>query len=341
MKNRQPDFNERFRKSLLLRKEPDMLPLGELGIHPIIKEAYLGRPIETIQDEIDFAVAAGYDYIKLSPKIVFTPDLSKGSNERTWASEYEGCISGMEDFENFNWPDPDKLNYSHFEEACKILPDGMKIIGQYGDIYTLVWTLLGFEDFSFAMIDNTELIDALYEKIGGIIYSLFKTMSTFDQIGALWYSDDIAYQTGLMVSPSHYRDYLFPWMKKIGDLCKENDYIYLYHSDGILWDVMDDLYDCGVNVLQPIERKAMNIKEVKERVGDKFGLIGNVDLSYTLTRGTPEETAEEVKGLIREMGPGGGYAVGSENTVPEYVKPECYRAMVDTVKEFGKYPIDI
>ena len=42
---------------------PDYVPLVELGIHQKIKDAYLGRPVNTLQDEIDFALAAGYDYV--------------------------------------------------------------------------------------------------------------------------------------------------------------------------------------------------------------------------------------------------------------------------------------
>ena len=70
-------------------------------------------------------------------------------------------------------------------------------------------------------------------------------------------------------------------------------------------------------------------------------LIGNLDLGYTLTRGTPEEVIEETKGLIRDVAPGGGYCVGSSNTVPYYVPAANYTAMVEATLEFGGYPIRI
>ena len=83
----------------------------------------------------------------------------------------------------------------------------------------------------------------------------------------------------------------------------------------------------------------MDIVKVKERVKGKLCVIGNVDLGYTLTRGTPEETAAEVKEKLGLLAPGGGYCLGSSNSVPDYVKAENYRAMVETTKAFGKYPI--
>ena len=48
---------------------------------------------------------------------------------------------------------------------------------------------------------------------------------------------------------------------------------------------------------------------------------------------------EELKSLIRDVGPGGGYCVGSSNTVTNYVPLENYRAMIDTTLEYGQYPI--
>ena len=75
--------------------------------------------------------------------------------------------------------------------------------------------------------------------------------------------------------------------------------------------------------------------------GDRLCVIGNIDLSYTLTRGTPEEVAEEVKQRLKDVAPGGGYCLGSSNTIPDYVPPENYIAMVETTLERGNYPVNL
>jgi uroporphyrinogen decarboxylase len=93
---------------------------------------------------------------------------------------------------------------------------------------------------------------------------------------------------------------------------------------------MDKIIDCGVNALHPIEPKAMKIKEVKERYGNKLCLIGNVDVDM-LSRATSEEIRKYVRKNIEEVGYNGGYCVGSGNSVPEYVNPENYKAMIDEV----------
>ncbi len=201
---------------------------------------------------------------------------------------------------------------------------------------------MGFETLSWKMVDEPELVEAVMNKTGQVIYDIFEVIAEQENIGALWISDDIAYTEGLMVSPAFLREHIFPWFKRIGNLARRIGVPYMYHSDGDLWQVMPDLLDdIGFNALQPIEPKAMDIRELKEKIGDRVCLIGNLDLGYTLTRGTPEEVIEETKGLIRDVAPGGGYCVGSSNSVPYYVPAVNYRAMVEATLEFGEYPISI
>jgi len=349
---RKSDFG-RLRKALLRQGEPDYVPLAELGIDSDMKTFILGRPLVSLQDEVDFARVAGYDYVKLAPRIDLNPgniqpregvrvsDATSHDAARHFASEGQGIITSWGDFERYQWPKPEEVDYSAFEKIVAVLPDEMKVIGHYGDIFTQVWITMGFEAFSFAQFEQPDLIDALFEKFGTIITNLFVTMVDFDVVGALWFSDDIAYTEGLMVSPKILRQYLFPWMKKIGDLCHAKGIPYIYHSDGDLYEVLDDLEACGVDALHPVEPKAMDIVELKRKVSHRFSLVGNVELDSLLCRGTAEEVRNEVKRLIREVAPGGGYCLGSSNTVPRYVKKENYKAMLEAAREYGRYPIDI
>jgi len=102
---------------------------------------------------------------------------------------------------------------------------------------------------------------------------------------------------------------------------------------------MDDIIGCHVDAIHPIEPKAMDIAKVKERWGHKLALIGNIDLGYTLTLGSVKDVVKEVKEKIGKIAPGGGYAVGTSNTVTYYIKLENYHAMINITKKFGRYPI--
>ena len=81
----------------------------------------------------------------------------------------------------------------------------------------------------------------------------------------------------------------------------------------------------------------MDLVELKRTHGDRLSLIGNIDLIYTLTRGTPQEVAQEVRDRLRVLAPGGGYAVGSANSVTDYVPVENFRAMINATLEYGRY----
>jgi uroporphyrinogen decarboxylase len=341
---RNPDFSRLV--TTLFGGRADAIPLIELGVHPIIKEALLGRPIRTVQDDVAFMSGMGYDFIKIQPSIEFrlnnrlAPSIVPGSTsvppDRAWASEHSGVVTSWEEFERYPWPTAAEIDYSRFETIRKVLPEGMGVIGQYGDIFTVVWEMMGFETFAFAVYEQPDLVRALFQRVGELILSMYDTMASMDWVGALWFSDDIAYTGGTMLKPEFFREHFFPLLRRIGDRARARGIPFLYHSDGVLWTVMDDLVACGVNALHPIEPKSMNIREVQQRYGDRLSLCGGIDVDL-LTRGTPDAVRRITRSFIADLGPRGGWSAGSSNSIPEYVPVANYVAMVETVLREGTF----
>jgi len=368
-RKREPNF-ERLRDTLFFCGEPDRIPLVELGIDREVKEAFLGKPVKSFKDSIEFCKRAGYDYYIL--RFSYTDDFNVGSfskqpwgaatevpsvyglgkKERHWLREKKSYISSVKDFDKFPWPkygetpiiagEPDvailPAKYA-IEDIEKYLPKKMRVIGWTSGIYEYVVWLMGYENFCFALKDNSGLIKKMFEQVGSLLTGLFEYMTKFNIIGALWLADDLAYTNGLLWSPKPMRRLLFPWYVKISSIAKKAGLPLIFHSDGKLWDIMDDLINIGFNALHPIEPKAMDICEVRRKVGHNLCLIGNIDLGYTLTRGTPDEVEAEVKNRIRDLAPGGGYCVGSSNSIPDYVPLKNYNAMIEATFRYGKYPI--
>jgi uroporphyrinogen decarboxylase len=349
----EPNF-DRFRTMLLRQKEPDRVPLGDISVHPILKEAILGRPVRTLEDEVAFWGKAGYDHVPLEQGLQLTDVIRKQSmhsieahyavdtsetQTRSWATEGKGLILTRGDFETFRWPDPDALDYSAFEKIGPLLPPKVKVIAILGKIFTCVWWLMGMEGMSIALADEPDLVPLMFEKVGKFQFRVFENLLRFNSVGAVWHADDIAFSTALLISPRILRKHLFPWYKEMNRITHEKGRLAVFHSDGALQQVLDDIVDCGFDGLNPIEPKAMNINEIKKRYGTKVSLIGNIDLGYTLTRGTPEEVTAEVRQRIRDLAPGGGYAVASSNSVPEYVPLANFNAMREATLGYGKYPI--
>ena len=328
--------------STLRRGKGAHIPLAELGVHPEIKGRMLGRPCTTLADDIDFWFMAGYDYVKLQPGVDFNPGKiggperalyqADGTAGRKWAAEGSGVITSVQELERYQFPRKEEFDYRKFDQVSSLLPEGMGVVGQYGDIFTMTWEMMGFETFSLALYEDPDLVLELNTRVGELVLSMFEHFASCDAVDALWYSDDIAYASGLMVAPAVLDRYFFPWLKRIGTLARSSGKPLIYHSDGILYDVMETLIGAGVDALHPIEPKAMDLADVKQRFGDRLCLMGHVDVDL-LSRGTVEEVKAQVRANLEVAAADGGYCIGSGNSIPEDVKYENYMAMLEAARE--------
>jgi uroporphyrinogen decarboxylase len=245
----------------------------------------------------------------------------------------------LSQFEAYPWPDPDEADYSEFEEVGGLLPAGMQAILYSGPIFQWIWMLMGFETFAFALRDDIQLVERMFLRVGQTrLRVLENVLDQCSDIGAVWILDDIAYSEGLMVSHGVLRRFLFPWFRRMREICSAKALPLIYHTDGAFWQVLDDILDIGFDAIHPIEPKGMgaDMRALKEQVGARLCLVGGVDLDI-LIRGTPEEVALETRQKIQEAGRGGGYIVGSSNTIPDSVPLGNYRSMVDTALAYGAY----
>jgi len=153
--------------------------------------------------------------------------------------------------------------------------------------------------------------------------------------------DDYAGDTGPLMSPSHFRSLFAPGLRRVIGGFKELGLLVIKHTDGLLWPIIDMIVDSGIDCLDPIDPVAgMDLREVKEKYGKRIALKGNVDCAHLMTLGTPAQVVAATKEALRTGGPGGGYILSSSNSIHSMVKPENYMAMLDTLKEFGSYPIN-
>ncbi len=330
-------------QATLFNKKRNNIPLIELGVHPIIKKEILGRPILTLKDDIEFMYNMGYDFVKIQPVIKFpekqkvdrnADDEYKNAPDRAWATEDTGVITSWADFEKYQWPKIEDIDYSRYDQVKQFLPDSMGVIGQYGDIFTLVWELMGFETFAYATFEQPDLVEAIFDKVSTLVISMFENMVQFDSVGALWYSDDIAFAAGLMIDPDFLRKYFFPCLNKIGSFAKQKNIPLIYHTDGKLWDVMDDIINSGVTALHPIEPKSMDFWEIRDKYSDKLSFCGGIEVD-TLARGTKDELQTLIKKYLDTIPGTCSWSAGSSNSIPDYVTVENYLTLLKMVHEYN------
>ena len=338
---KQPDFKNL--KNILLCRDRKYVPICELLVEDEIKQKVLSRPVESIRDEVDFCLQSGYDFLGISSGILKPTKTMAQMDDKSgdkWAEEKRGDIYSDKSFEDYPWPDPAGLDYSLYKEASDYMPDNMKIIGMGGKIFTASWMLMGFNYFSISIYDNYSLVKKVLKRVGEIQFDVFKRVLEQPSVEAYWVVDDIAYSTGLMLSKDILDENVFPWYKKMGDICRKKDIPFIFHSDGTLLEVMDTLIECGFTAFHPIEPKAMNIIEVHKKYGGKICLLGNIELDI-LIRGNTDDAREMVLTNLKNIASDGFYAAGSSNSVIKKVPLENYLSMNKTVLKNGKYPINI
>ena len=155
------------------------------------------------------------------------------------------------------------------------------------------------------------------------------------------FCEDLAYKGGLLISPEHIRKHFIPRFKRAIQPLKDSGIKLIFHCDGNLMEILEDLIEAGIDGLNPIDPSAgMDIGYIKQKYGDKLILVGNVDGSRILPFGTPQEVREEVASCIGKASPGGGHLIqcGCGELMPD-VPLENALAYFDAVREFGKYPI--
>lgn len=362
-----PDFAN-FRKAVLCQGEPHRVPQFDGTVAEDIKSRFLGRPMDGLDDEVEFCMKAGYDFVPLTlgfrqtirgekqgimgAKQLDTTLLKpleaqynphqEGKNTRMWAEEGEGVIHDDASLDNFDWPDPDtSYSYDTLDQLGRLLPDGAMAVINVGYIFMAPWMLMGLENFCMALATGDPLVAKVIERVGHTQQRVVENVLQYDCVGAIRMPDDLGHTGGTIVAPKFLRQYIFPWHERIGRMVLAKGLPYLYHSDGRLYDVIDDLIACGYNALHPCEPSSMDIERLKRQYGDRLCLCGNINLDSTLTLGTPEEVEEEVKLRIRTIAPGGGFCCGSSNSIPEYVPYENYLAMIGAIQRYGKYPIEM
>ena len=146
-----------------------------------------------------------------------------------------------------------------------------------------------------------------------------------------------------MISPKMYRKLLKPiHAELIAHIKTYTDAKIFFHTDGDVFDLIDDFIEIGVDVLNPIQTSAgkmADLKALKERYGKDLVFCGAVDTQDVLPHGTPQEVRQEMKRVMSILGKDGGYMVASVHTIMHEVPPENILAMVDAVEEFGYYPL--
>ena len=329
---------------VLQRGQPDRVPHFEWLVDHRVREALCPGA----KDHNDIAVQIGQDAVIADP--IFKKE-RVGTNR--WHSEWgyisqdtaeehgievESPIKTLADFERYTPPNPhEPWRFTAVEEAVRDYGGKKAVIVHLNDVFSLPRYLMGMQDLLMAIVAEPELVKALVEMSVNINLELAKEVAAR---GAkiVYTGDDYAYNKGPLMSPRHFREFFYPGLCRVMGGYKELGLYVIKHTDGNLWKILDMIIDSGIDCLDPIDPQAgMDLGEVKAKYGQRVALKGNVDCAQLMTFGTPEEVVEATKEALRKGMPGGGFILSSSNSIHSAVKPENYVAMLQTLRECGRY----
>ncbi len=114
--------------------------------------------------------------------------------------------------------------------------------------------------------------------------------------------DDIAYRRSAYIKPDALRKSYFPYLTVLVQACQRTGLPVVFHSDGNLWEVLEDLVATGINGIQGLEPAAgMSLAGVRARVGAELCLWGNVDVGWLAQPRPGAEITAEVQRLLAPL----------------------------------------
>jgi uroporphyrinogen decarboxylase len=330
---------------VLANRRPQRLPVYEHIISPLIMEQILGVEFAAGESgagsDLDhffahycrFWQAMTYDTV--SYEVVITGILPGHGAIMGGA----GPIQTRADFERYPW---DELPARYWAAADKQfqalgahLPPGMRALGGVGNgVFEISEDLVGFQYLPYMMVDDPELFAALYQKIGDLMVDIWRVfLERYSDVFAICrFGDDLGFKTSTLVSPALIRQVVLPQYKRVIDLIKGAGKPFLWHSCGKIFAVMEDVIALGINAKHSNEDVIAPYDEWIARYGDRIGLLGGIDVDI-LCRRQPADIVADVYAKGRRFRTAAhGYALGSGNSIPEYVPVEGYLAMLEAAR---------
>ena len=241
------------------------------------------------------------------------------------------------------WPHPDHFDYDAAVSLAGRASADLVTIGPWISFFEVYCQLRGLEQSLVDLAESPELVDTILDRIESIQTEMMERLfaRAGSHLNLVFISDDIAGQTGLLISPQMWRRYLQPRLIRWCDLIHRWGLKVFYHTDGAARRLLGPLIDCGIDVLNPIQHACpgMNTVELKKEFGPRVIFHGGVDNQSALPFGTPEQVREETRRCLDTLGAScEGFICCSCHNVQPGTPLENILTMIETVQSSANEP---
>lgn len=211
--------------------------------------------------------------------------------------------------------------------------------------FELGCALRGYEQFLVDLGSDSVLAETVLDKNLELAINFWDSFlaEVGDCLQVAAQGDDLGMQTGPVISPKMYRQYVKPRHKQLFDFIhsRTNAKVFL-HSCGSVYSLIPDLIEIGVDILSPVQISAahMDLPTLKKEFGKDLTFWGGgVDTQKVLPHASLEEIRDSVRRNIDILAPGGGFVFVPVHNIQADISPERIMAVYDTALQHRGYPI--
>ena len=229
---------------------------------------------------------------------------SNNGHTLTGSGFFEDFSDG-DDIEVFNWPEPaEHMSAEECRRLMDTVPDEYATLGVvWSSHFQDACAAFGMENALVKMKTDPLLFQSIldrivdfYLKANAIFYEAVGDKMDFVLMG-----NDFGTQESLICSPADLRQFAFKGTKALIDQAHSYGIRVIHHSCGAVRPIIDDLIDCGADVIHPIQALArgMEAEGLKQDFGNRVSFCGGVDTQRLLIEESPEGVRREIERLTR------------------------------------------
>ncbi|MCL5070144.1 MAG: hypothetical protein M1308_04505 [Actinobacteria bacterium] len=355
----EPD-KERF-LATLKRKKVDRVPNNETLIDSMHVEKILGkysgstiayggdpgkgpahsavRPMYP-DDYIDLCNIIGQDVMTLDGGF-WTPFKKEDRNGKL-VQVIDKSVKTRKDFESLILDSKPQIDYDikyirEYKETLRRRNSRIGITYSYGCILqTLYEFVVGMNDFMIMCYDDMQLVEDMLEVSTEYFIKLTEVIIG-EGVDFIFPADDVAFKGGLFIPPKIMKEIWVPRVARIIEPAVNAGVPVMFHSDGKIDDIVEDLIDIGIDCINPMDPYSVDYRDYKKKYGDRLCLSGNVDIDFPLARGTPEDVVKDVEEHMKFLKPGYGYVATCSHSIGNNIPHENFVAYINAIHEYGRY----
>ncbi len=335
-------------------EEPDYIPM----VFHINGSCWHNYSPEALQDLMASHPVLFPEFDKSSPPTVEHPPFARAGKEFVdpWGCVWEITESGMmgtvikhplENWDNFGEylpPDPNKTGHwgpIDWDEQAKkpgpaVVPPGVKN-GSIGHNHT--WLKLidirGYQNVLFDMADGEPRLFKLLEMLETFNSGLLKNWLERVGVELIDFAEDLGMQSGPMLSPEHFKRYIKPSYQRLMSKARESGCIVHVHADGDVRVLMEDLLECGIDVIN-IQDLVNGINWIRDNLKGRVCINLDIDRQNITFKGTPSEIDALILKEVEELGSKKGGLMMVYGLYPG-VPLDNAKAVMDSMERYRTY----